>query len=155
MSSWLHIPFAKITYVWPPPSSLQKSSQSSDRDCLLGYTPQFGLNKIFHFFLRLTTDCLFWLTPGLIRNLKYHCVMRRAWIIRLPVAWHLVLILSVARKRSPSLSTHQFPCLYNSHADFLWKWCCMFRLWAHPFPGHHSKCIAVSQQAIIIIKKDF
>ena len=151
MSSWLHIPFAKITYVLASPFiTSEEFSELSER-----LSPGFGLNKIFHFFLRLTTDCLFWLTPGLIRNLKYHCVMRRAWIIRLHVAWHLVLILSVARKRSPSLSTHQFPCLYNSHADFLWKWCCMFRLWAHPFPGHHSKYIAVSQQAIIIIKKDF
>ena len=59
MCAWLYVPILLKSYIyWLSPLFIRNSSQSSLRDCLPGYNPQCGLNKIFYFFFRLLINIL-------------------------------------------------------------------------------------------------
>ena len=66
VTPWLHTFPSQKSYIhWP---LLQNNSQSSLRDCLLSYNTKVGLNKIFHFCLRLL---IFHRHPHLLIFLNY------------------------------------------------------------------------------------
>ena len=56
ISHLMYKPLSKNLDNWALPSNRQNGPQSFLKDCLLGYSPQVGWNKIFHFFLRSTAD---------------------------------------------------------------------------------------------------
>ena len=59
-------PLPKSHIYWPSGWLLWNSSQNSLTHCLPGYNPQIDMNKVFHFFLRLTINFLWTIEIGQI-----------------------------------------------------------------------------------------